>query len=228
MMRRARIRSSMRAHPRSRGENVLAAPMIVLIWGSSPLTRGKSPPRAPTGSWMPAHPRSRGENDEAWAFDAEAGRLIPAHAGKIVAANDPHISTRAHPRSRGENHIKRSGVSQTTGSSPLTRGKCYDTACALQAHGLIPAHAGKITPVGTPPPLVQAHPRSRGENMPPATTPTMPPGSSPLTRGKCQEHRVIVGRPRLIPAHAGKIVGSKDAYQVHWAHPRSRGENRAA
>ena len=29
------------AHPRSRGENVLAAPMIVLIWGSSPLTRGK-------------------------------------------------------------------------------------------------------------------------------------------------------------------------------------------
>ena len=29
------------AHPRSRGENVFAAPMMVLIWGSSPLTRGK-------------------------------------------------------------------------------------------------------------------------------------------------------------------------------------------
>ena len=34
-------RTSSPAHPRSRGENVLAAPMIVLIWGSSPLTRGK-------------------------------------------------------------------------------------------------------------------------------------------------------------------------------------------
>ena len=32
---------SVPAHPHSRGENVLAAPMIVLIWGSSPLTRGK-------------------------------------------------------------------------------------------------------------------------------------------------------------------------------------------
>ena len=30
-----------RTHPRSRGENVFAAPIIVLIWDSSPLTRGK-------------------------------------------------------------------------------------------------------------------------------------------------------------------------------------------
>ena len=51
------------AHPRSRGENVLAAPMIVLIWGSSPLTRGKRPKA------------NRLANDLG---------LIPAHAGKTL------------------------------------------------------------------------------------------------------------------------------------------------
>ena len=30
-----------RAHPRSRGENIKAAAAVVAEWGSSPLTRGK-------------------------------------------------------------------------------------------------------------------------------------------------------------------------------------------
>ena len=57
-----RARLPGRAHPRSRGENVLLASMVVLTWGSSPLTRGK-PARSCT-SWgiTVAHPRSRGEN----------------------------------------------------------------------------------------------------------------------------------------------------------------------
>ena len=73
-----------RAHPRSRGENVFAAPMIVLIWGSSPLTRGKL--------------------DRFSAVVVSFG-LIPAHAGKTLANSDAPVIERAHPRSRGENSL---------------------------------------------------------------------------------------------------------------------------
>ena len=56
-----RTRSLSRAHPRSRGENVVAASSWGGRQGSSPLTRGK-----PTD----------------WPSAYKIARLIPAHAGK--------------------------------------------------------------------------------------------------------------------------------------------------
>ena len=53
-----------RAHPRSRGENAIAAGQASASYGSSPLTRGK-PPDLKTASIAPG--------------------LIPAHAGKTPA-----------------------------------------------------------------------------------------------------------------------------------------------
>ena len=52
-------------------------------------------------------------------------------------------------------------------------------------------------------------------------------GSSPLARGK---HRRRQGRrrERLIPARAGKTPPANTPRRASWAHPRSRGENRAA
>ena len=50
-----------RAHPRSRGENDTRGSLVLLSWGSSPLTRGK------------LRRRCRG---------VAVGGLIPAHAGK--------------------------------------------------------------------------------------------------------------------------------------------------
>ena len=50
------------AHPRSRGENVSHASDALLIWGSSPLTRGKRSDSLHRVSPFWAHPRSRGEN----------------------------------------------------------------------------------------------------------------------------------------------------------------------
>ena len=50
-----------RAHPRSRGENLLANPSLIIGAGSSPLTRGK----------LVAEARGLGPHG-----------LIPAHAGK--------------------------------------------------------------------------------------------------------------------------------------------------
>ena len=71
-----------RAHPRSRGENLIDGIVQSLPAGSSPLTRGKR--------W-PDH----------WVFRRRG--LIPAHAGKTVMPGLPRAESGAHPRSRGEN-----------------------------------------------------------------------------------------------------------------------------
>ena len=73
---------SERAHPRSRGENRYTRVRWLWRLGSSPLTRGKRPPRQ-------RRPRGPG--------------LIPAHAGKTSSLNVSSYSPWAHPRSRGEN-----------------------------------------------------------------------------------------------------------------------------
>ena len=52
-------------------------------------------------------------------------------------------------------------------------------------------------------------------------------GSSPLTRGKLTSRRKNDQFPGLIPAHAGKTLNRSSGELHVWAHPRSRGENRA-
>ena len=72
----------MRAHPRSRGENVDPREAHGVLPGSSPLTRGKLQMRADL---------------------CAVGGLIPAHAGKTRTGALDWLRRRAHPRSRGEN-----------------------------------------------------------------------------------------------------------------------------
>ena len=198
---------SSRAHPRSRGENTPPLPALTSEKGSSPLTRGK-------------HVRRSDRRDRR--------RLIPAHAGKTTNARQVSPSTRAHPRSRGENAAIAAMTRTMGGSSPLTRGKRRVHGVTERFVGLIPAHAGK-TRLGTKRARRStAHPRSRGENLPASWSMLVPPGSSPLTRGK---HRKISGRDtrvRLIPAHAGKTAVLPRKSWCHRAHPRSRGENARA
>ena len=192
------------AHPRSRGENFVAAMYGLGLRGSSPLTRGKL--------HIPglAVPR---------------GRLIPAHAGKTPNSWTATPFNAAHPRSRGENGGVTVCPPSDDGSSPLTRGKrraCRrDRACMR----LIPAHAGKTTGTGTQSASQTAHPRSRGENGSCAVLSWVNRGSSPLTRGKRGGSRGRGRRGRLIPAHAGKTLGRLPARAPASAHPRSRGEN---
>ena len=234
------------AHPRSRGENVFAALMIVLIWGSSPLTRGK--------------PRGRGQAHR-------PGGLIPAHAGKTALPGGRPCGRRAHPRSRGENYASLSWRSTARGSSPLTRGKreglegIPELVGLIPAHagktragryvlesgsgsspltrgkpwtiwrgagccGLIPAHAGKTFVSGTGLGGLRAHPRSRGENRRALTACHGYLGSSPLTRGKHSDGRDHERVGGLIPAHAGKTWWRGEGRRGEGAHPRSRGENR--
>ena len=151
------------AHPRSRGENRVAARGAVNDAGSSPLTRGK--------------PSCTGRRTR-WAG------LIPAHAGKTRTVRARPSSAGAHPRSRGENLTLDDLGWLRTGSSPLTRGKRAPRPYPAGTPGLIPAHAGKTSLASPPTSPPRAHPRSRGENWIGRATRPAAPGSSPLTRGK--------------------------------------------
>ena len=153
--------------------------------GSSPLTRGKQVLRH---------------------LAAELRRLIPAHAGKTDEGVGTHQGLWAHPRSRGENARGCWSRARLYGSSPLTRGKQQDDCDCCVDLGLIPAHAGKTKQQPTPALTTQAHPRSRGENHPLLQEQDGVRGSSPLTRGKQPPGEAVEGRPRLIPAHAGKTL----------------------
>ena len=192
------------AHPRSRGENRETGRIRVRSLGSSPLTRGKLPPRSARG-------RRRG--------------LIPAHAGKTCFRRSVWRRGPAHPRSRGENLFSPFSLATRAGSSPLTRGKRPGCARSRMARRLIPAHAGKTKstrlPASTPP----AHPRSRGENEFTDGTRHQIDGSSPLTRGKPGLFSYTGHQCGLIPAHAGKTRHFAGGGACHAAHPRSRGEN---
>ena len=192
------------AHPRSRGENQRSTTFPLPRAGSSPLTRGKL--------------LGVGANGMSW-------RLIPAHAGKTDIVAQFASTMRAHPRSRGENQeiVGLDGVYR--GSSPLTRGKLRSAATARMSAGLIPAHAGKTSVLVPLVPLLQAHPRSRGENLIGAVRTLVVTGSSPLTRGKRRPSIARTSSTGLIPAHAGKTGVATMVGRSRPAHPRSRGEN---
>ena len=196
----------MRAHPRSRGENIWGSPTAGTYKGSSPLTRGKrcapSPASGLTG-------------------------LIPAHAGKTRRQWNLHLLDRAHPRSRGENINLVVSALSGWGSSPLTRGKPRRRTPRRAHTGLIPAHAGKTCSEVGEPFLGRAHPRSRGENNVSQTCENFAQGSSPLTRGKPGALNDRSHPAGLIPAHAGKTAESFRSRPEWRAHPRSRGENDA-
>ena len=113
------------------------------------------------------------------------------------------------------------------GSSPLTRGKRVRSLDNLGQVGLIPAHAGKTRPVAGASGWVEAHPRSRGENLAILAAHADGGGSSPLTRGKHVSQGRLNEYDRLIPAHAGKTTTNSVATWWTRAHPRSRGENTA-
>ena len=173
------------AHPRSRGENAFAILIILVIFGSSPLTRGKP------------HPMAR---------QPCRSRLIPAHAGKTGGVWLGCGAYAAHPRSRGENGGRVAGLRGVRGSSPLTRGKRVAGCPQLGADRLIPAHAGKTLAVIASGPGTEAHPRSRGENRLVPCPFSLFGGSSPLTRGKHRRSARTARQRGLIPAHAGKTA----------------------
>ena len=201
---RRRIRRRKTAHPRVGGENRPGAGRRASRSGSSPRGRGK--------------PERRGDDR------AQEG-LIPAWAGKTMPPRSLRPPARAHPRVGGENQTRWFVSPSPLGSSPRGRGKRGETLAGAGLIGLIPAWAGKTRPRREGSSGPRAHPRVGGENAARVEARSGSAGSSPRGRGKRSMHALGAGRPRLIPAWAGKTNLAVHAFLAHGAHPRVGGEN---
>ena len=114
------------------------------------------------------------------------------------------------------------------GSSPRGRGKPTHAIRVSLNSRLIPAWAGKtgilsVASCGKP-----AHPRVGGENRALREGLLRLGGSSPRGRGKRPGLGLLLRRPGLIPAWAGKTQSSTSPADSKAAHPRVGGENAAA
>ena len=121
---RSRFCSTMRAHPRSRGEHGLS----------------KAPPRCWTGS----SPLARGTHHPGRTQAPRQG-LIPARAGNTLQHVNHRSGSRAHPRSRGEHIDSHDELKYLAGSSPLARGTQRTRHGGRYQPGLIPARAGNTS-----------------------------------------------------------------------------------
>ena len=136
-------------------------------------------------------------------------RLIPAWAGKTMRWTTRRQSNPAHPRVGGENRSGSGWLIIGPGSSPRGRGKQSCRCVPWVLSRLIPAWAGKTASLPVSESNRAAHPRVGGENADQGLTSTLKNGSSPRGRGKpVSPTRNRVNRG-LIPAWAGKTMGSR-------------------
>ena len=153
------------------------------------------------------------------------GGLIPARAGTTGDFEAPLDSTGAHPRSRGDHQQYMTELTGLQGSSPLARGPRFNCRVNISPIGLIPARAGTTFHDGGEAATVGAHPRSRGDHLPPALNPHALGGSSPLARGPLNGPQLKNVAGGLIPARAGTTPTCRLFDLLGRAHPRSRGDH---
>ena len=130
-----------------------------------------------------------------------------------------------HPRAGGENDDLILGHDGGSGSSPRGRGKPDRLQRREQGPGIIPARAGKTGGHVRHHPHGGDHPRAGGENGASKMRWPQPGGSSPRGRGKRRVQRVQLDGDRIIPARAGKTIGSSTWGCPCADHPRAGGEN---
>ncbi len=182
------VRLAARAHPRSRGADVICEPPNGAQVGSSPLARG-------------------GHN--LGALTHGECRLIPARAGRTFSEGSVFAHWLAHPRSRGADVLGVVPVGCFLGSSPLARGGLVPGSVLRADRRLIPARAGRTLSTHPNPPSTGAHPRSRGADERQLMDIVNRSGSSPLARGGLETDRDLPWRPRLIPARAGRTTAHR-------------------
>ena len=173
-------------------------------------------------------------------------QLIPAGAGRTPSPWAWRLAGGAHPRWRGEDSRGRRAGTVCGGSSPLARGgpvrlvQCPDLIRLIPAGAgrtstderdrptalrLIPAGAGRTSTEGPRCPGRSAHPRWRGEDVEAQASPNGKTGSSPLARGGRTYRWAPGSGAGLIPAGAGRTVGTQTDIFAPRAHPRWRGED---
>src|SRR5690606_35584112 len=114
------------------------------------------------------------------------------------------------------------GTTDSTGSSPHTRGTHNLMIVEQHRTRFIPAYAGNTgypdhSDGGGP-----VHPRIRGEHLPSQMSEMAPGGSSPHTRGTPASRACSAARRRFIPAYAGNTRLRCGIGRFGTVHPRIR------
>ena len=135
--------SSVRAHPRWRGEHFEKPRDLQDFKGSSPLARGALPIQG---------------------LELATLGLIPAGAGSTQGRTGTPSRPWAHPRWRGEHRTTSRRSSASRGSSPLARGAHLTSLHLSLQQRLIPAGAGSTVGEAWKQLDGGAHPRWRGEH----------------------------------------------------------------
>ena len=110
------------------------------------------------------------------------------------------------------------------GSPPLARGTVYRVARLGRFGGITPACAGNSSQIPHCRYQHQDHPRLRGEQINTAHLLQNTRGSPPLARGAASDNLYMLLHRRITPACAGNSLVGQVIYQLHWDHPRLRGE----
>ena len=149
-------------HPRLRGELPIETPETLVVFGSSPLTRG---------------------TPNKYDIQTASIRFIPAYAGNSTDNKKSRKNEAVHPRLRGELCCSLSTFILISGSSPLTRGTLPCSAICSSISRFIPAYAGNSIYKSVHQNEAAVHPRLRGELQLIKKRIDNYAGSSPLTRG---------------------------------------------
>ena len=151
--------------------------------------------------------------------------IIPAYAGSTRPAGGSYRRGADHPRIRGEHDGVYIVLSDTTGSSPHTRGARPLRKGPPAGNGIIPAYAGSTSSCHPYTCAPADHPRIRGEHDNCGGAPTSERGSSPHTRGAPAACRAVRRALRIIPAYAGSTGRQMFSEATCGDHPRIRGEH---
>ena len=151
-------------------------------------------------------------------------RITPAYAGKRSQNLQATVRGKDHPRLRGEKFHKVVFVVAQIGSPPLTRGKDHVRRRDRKKPGITPAYAGKRAVCGGGCPVVEDHPRLRGEKFTGFFGFLCGGGSPPLTRGKDDIVNHQNRYQGITPAYAGKRFMLGGSFSPREDHPRLRGE----
>ena len=149
---------------------------------------------------------------------------IPAHAGKPGGAIAQGGVHGVYPRACGETREPLPVFLPGKGLSPRMRGNHTLSDFVDEGTGSIPAHAGKPYSRRSPSTRSWVYPRACGETAHTLRLLTPPEGLSPRMRGNLPFEPLRGGRPRSIPAHAGKPRGKRGRIWPTGVYPRACGE----
>ena len=151
---------------------------------------------------------------------------IPAWAGKPRSIAPPSSCSRVYPRVGGETLPAGNPIVGAEGLSPRGRGNRARTPAPGGGHGSIPAWAGKPTARSRRSMRRTVYPRVGGETAHSVATTSDEYGLSPRGRGNRGGRVSGRGRPRSIPAWAGKPHSCAAVIHRWRVYPRVGGETR--